>query len=280
MTISVTVISFRVRVPVLSLHTTVVAPRVSTAGNRRTMACRPAIRATPIARMIVTAAGRPSGMAPTARAMAAVTMSPGGSPRSVPSTKVKPASTRMTTVSSRLKAASLRVSGVWTPPDSPTSRWIRPSSVSAPVATTTPVAVPATTSVPENVMFARSASSAPASSATVSLSTGTDSPVSADSSTARSRRRSSRRSAGTLSPASRTTTSPGTSSVESTVVRDPSRTTVAWVRVIAINADSAFSARSSWRNPTTTLTSTTAAMTPASTHSCMTSASPTATSST
>ena len=45
-------------------------------------ALRLAIRATPIASVTVTAAGSPSGIAPTASATAAVTISARGSPRS------------------------------------------------------------------------------------------------------------------------------------------------------------------------------------------------------
>ena len=63
-----TVISFLVTVPVLSEQITVTEPSVSTAGSRRTMACRcRAMRSTPIASVIVSTAGRPSG---TARARA------------------------------------------------------------------------------------------------------------------------------------------------------------------------------------------------------------------
>ena len=66
-----TVISLRVRVPVLSEQITVTEPSVSTAGSRRTMALRAAMRCTPMARVMVMMAGRPSGMAATARPTAA-----------------------------------------------------------------------------------------------------------------------------------------------------------------------------------------------------------------
>ncbi len=56
-----TVISARVRVPVLSVHTTVVDPSASTASSCLTRACRRAIRRTPIARDTDMVAGRPSG---------------------------------------------------------------------------------------------------------------------------------------------------------------------------------------------------------------------------
>ena len=53
----VTVISFFVNVPVLSVQITVAEPSVSTAGSLRISACRLAIRVTPNARVIVTTAG-------------------------------------------------------------------------------------------------------------------------------------------------------------------------------------------------------------------------------
>jgi len=93
-TISCTVIWFSVRVPVLSVQITVVEPRVSTAGSLRIMARFCAMRDTPMARVMVTAAGRPSGMAPTARATAAMKISTKVWPRRSPIIMVKPASPR------------------------------------------------------------------------------------------------------------------------------------------------------------------------------------------
>ncbi len=60
-TSAVTVISFRVSVPVLSLQMTVVEPSVSTADSRRTTAPRRAMRWTPTASAIVIATGQPLG---------------------------------------------------------------------------------------------------------------------------------------------------------------------------------------------------------------------------
>lgn len=57
-----------VRVPVLSEQMTEVQPRVSTEGRLRTMAFFLAMRRVPSARHVVITAGRPSGMAATARA--------------------------------------------------------------------------------------------------------------------------------------------------------------------------------------------------------------------
>ena len=61
---------FVVNVPVLSEHMTEVQPRVSTDGRLRTIAFFLAIRLVPSARHVVMTAGRPSGIAATARATA------------------------------------------------------------------------------------------------------------------------------------------------------------------------------------------------------------------
>src|SRR5215467_9021609 len=99
-------------------------------------------------------------------------------------------------------SSALTLSSIWL---------MRPSSVALPVPTTTPVARPETTSVPENAMFARSPTVALADTGSVDLSAGTDSPVSAASSVRRFFTSVRRRSAGTLSPDSSSTMSPGTS---------------------------------------------------------------------
>ena len=88
-------------------------------------------------------------------------------------------------------------------------------------------------------MFTRSPSGAISAICTpASLSTGTDSPVSADSSTCRLAADNRRQSAGTRSPASNSTTSPGTRSVAFMLVSTPSRQT------LAAGADRFFSASS------------------------------------
>ena len=63
----VSVMRFWVRVPVLSEQMTEALPRVSTAGRRRIMALRLTMRCTPRESTMVTMAGRPSGMAETAK---------------------------------------------------------------------------------------------------------------------------------------------------------------------------------------------------------------------
>lgn len=59
-----------VSVPVLSEQITEVQPRVSTEGNDLTMAFFLAIRRVPKAKQVVITAGKPSGMAATAKATA------------------------------------------------------------------------------------------------------------------------------------------------------------------------------------------------------------------
>jgi hypothetical protein len=61
----------RVSVPVLSEQMTVTEPSVSTALSLRVIALRRAMRCTPSASVIVRIAGSPSGMAATAKPMAA-----------------------------------------------------------------------------------------------------------------------------------------------------------------------------------------------------------------
>jgi hypothetical protein len=75
------------------------------------IAWRRDMRATPIASVTVTAAGSPSGMAPTASATAAVNTSANGCPRNIPTATPSAASPR---ISTPLNRASLRVSGVST----------------------------------------------------------------------------------------------------------------------------------------------------------------------
>ena len=64
------VLSAPQHIPVLSEQMTDVQPRVSTDGSERTMAFFLAIRRVPKARQVVMTAGRPSGMAATAKATA------------------------------------------------------------------------------------------------------------------------------------------------------------------------------------------------------------------
>ena len=118
------------------------------------------------------------------------------------------------------------------------------SRVAAPVATTTASASPCATNVPALTV------------APLSGRTGTLSPVSVDSSTARPSTRSRRRSAQMRSPAVRSTTSPRTSSAAATTCRAPSRRTVARNGSSSCSRCAARSARYSWANAKAALTTT------------------------
>ncbi len=73
-----TVIRFWVSVPVLSEQITVALPKVSTAGSFRITAFFFTIRCTPSESMIVTMAGKPSGIAATARLTDVINISNSG----------------------------------------------------------------------------------------------------------------------------------------------------------------------------------------------------------
>jgi len=131
----------------LSEQITVVLPSVSTAGILRMIARRVAMRATPIASMMVTAAGSPSGIAETASATDALNISSADSPRRMPIRKLTAASTRITASRNELNRAIRRVSGVLMSSAAAISPEIRPTSVESPTATTTPAPCPKVTSV-------------------------------------------------------------------------------------------------------------------------------------
>ena len=95
---------------------------------------------------------------------------------------------------------------------------IRPICVRAPVMTTSPVAWPEATSVPGKAMLLVR-NSGGGSTTSSCFSTAKDSPASGASSISRPHAFSRRRSAGTLSPASSVTISPGTCSTTATLRR-------------------------------------------------------------
>jgi len=107
-----------------------------------------AIRLTPIASVMVTAAGRPSGIAPTASATAAMNMLMEPSPRQMPTANVSPASPRIAINRTLLNDAIFLVSGVERSVACAIISEIRPVSVLSPVATMTASAWPYVTSVP------------------------------------------------------------------------------------------------------------------------------------
>ena len=184
-----------VSVPVLSVARTVTEPSVSTAGSRRTIALRAAIRRAPSARLSVTTAGRDSGTAATARLIAVTTISSIGSPRARPSTSTSPLSATTTAASTRPRSASRRWSGVACgrvsdqrrdPPERAGRHRCRVTSTTA---------LPLTTTVPAATSLAR-----PPRHAARACRRGPTRPVSADSSTSSADASSTSASAGTTSP--------------------------------------------------------------------------------
>ena len=120
---------------------------------------------------------------------------------------------------------------------------MRPTSVAIPVAVTTNSPVPRVMLVFMYTMSVRSPSGVPApATASVDLVTGRLSPVSADSATSSLAAFSSRPSAGTISPASITTTSPGTSLSAGIPASWPSRLTLALMITIFCRAATAAAA--------------------------------------
>ena len=126
-----TVISFLVRVPVLSVQMTVVEPSVSTAGSRRTSARIRAMRCMPIASVIVATAGRPSGTAAMASEMPISSMSRKAWPRRKPATTITAQRASTTTTRAWPSWASFRSRGVSRVPASSIRAPILPISVRA-----------------------------------------------------------------------------------------------------------------------------------------------------
>ena len=137
MAISRAVILFRVRVPVLSEQIAEVDPSVSTAGRRFTIAFLRAISRVPIDSSAVTTAGRPVGMAATARATPVMKRVSKDSPRISPSrmtnTSAMPAMTAMILE----RSSSCFCSGVLSVVVLASRSAMCPISVSMPVAVTT-----------------------------------------------------------------------------------------------------------------------------------------------
>ena len=128
------------------------------------------------------------------------------------------------------------------------SDWpILPISLRVPVAITSAIAVPRTTSEPENTHGQIVAAGPPAfgrpAPARAILRTGTDSPVSSDSSVCRSLASTSTASAGTRSPSASTRRSPRTTSRPAMRLRSPSRMTSARGLVRSRSASSTRSVR-------------------------------------
>ena len=194
--------------------------------SRLTSTLRRLIRRDPAARLVDTTAGSSWGVMPTAMASENSSASMIGLCNTTLMMNIAVVSEPATYTSSM---ENLR-SPTW---NSVSSWWvlspaaILPNSVRAPVDTTTPRPLPACTTVPISAHPDSSASAVPAGVGSLYLSTGSDSPVSTDSSHSRPLTSSSRTSAGTTSPSRNSITSPGTNSVTSTLAGCPSRITTA-----------------------------------------------------
>ena len=239
-----TVMRFSVSVPVLSEQMTLALPSVSTAGIRRTMLFFAAIRRTPTASTIVTTAGRPSGIAATARLIDSRNMSSGGVCSKRPMRKISAQMASAPAPSQRPVCARRFCSGVFGGSCDAIIPAMRPTSVRMPVAVTTPSPFPAVISEGENTMFFRSPSGVFSGSTTpASFAAGRLSPVSALSPALNPFDSISRRSAGAISPARSRTRSPGTSCAASTVSSRPLRMTRALGLLSFFRASMACSAR-------------------------------------
>ena len=232
-TTSCTVISFFVSVPVLSEQITVIDPNVSTAGMALIIAFSSAISLTPIERIIVKTAGRPSGIIATINAM----LAENSKLQSIPYLKLVKNKRKTINAKIPLKICLFNwciflTNGVvcaWID----CSAWlIFPISVASPVSTTTPKAEPVCTSVPEKAIFSWSPAKAFCGITATVFSTASDSPVKIDSSTVKSWTSIKRKSAGITSPAFRITTSPLTRFSESSFNGWPSFRTVASCPII------------------------------------------------
>jgi hypothetical protein len=165
----------------------------------------------------------------------------------------------------RAKRSMRRSSGGGSRCTAPTWAAMEPTSVCAPVATTRPRPRPDATMLPAKPMLRRSARGVSAgSSGPSSFSTGTDSPVSTDSSMRRPRASTNSASAPTRIPDSSTNRSPGTNCSPSISRLLPPRRTRARVRTRPERACTSRSARYSFTNPMVAFSSSTAAMNPAS----------------
>src|SRR6185437_10467833 len=252
--IVVAVIAFSVNVPVLSLLMTVVPPSVSTSDSDLTTALDSTRRRAPEDSMACTNVGRPVGMEAIAVEMHSSTKVVVSWPRTRPKMAITATARKAIVPNTLVMPSSSRCSGERVRLVAVTRPAILPISVAAPVAVTTTAAEPRVTWVFWNTRLVRSPSAiSPSGSATRSLAIGALSPVSAASCTSSVAEERILPSAGTTSPASSSTTSPGTSLVDSTSSTRPERRTRAWGTWSWASASTLARAFSSWSVPMTTL---------------------------
>ena len=177
----------------------------------------------PRANAMVATIGKPSGIAATDNAIATSIASTVSRPTRIPPTAIN-APIMITAHARRSPSKFSRFSsGVCCASASLTCSKILPNSVRIPVATTTPRPVPRVMAVPLYTMLSRSSTTVSLASRSVCLCTGNDSPVRVDSLALSFWAWTRRRSAGTRSPASKKTISPGTSSSEAACFTLPPR---------------------------------------------------------
>ena len=177
-----TVSSFIVNVPVLSVAIIVQEPSDSTAGILRTMTWAPAILRIPIARATEIATGSPSGIALTANATDIMKRSRRPMPRRCPM-PIRRTMATPTAMAIMCAKRSIRITRGGCDIDRfPISLAILPISVAGPVAVTTPHPRPRATIEPANIAVCRRSADSPATDTGNVFLTGTDSPVSKDSS--------------------------------------------------------------------------------------------------
>ncbi len=228
--------------PVLSVQITVAEPRVSPACSLRKSARRLTIERIPRARVTVTTAGSPSGTMATASATPVKNILSSSFPKINPEAATKEEIIRAIAPSCFPSMPSLFCKGVFSRLIVSVSRAIRPNSVSIPVATTTHLALPFVIVVPIHAIELRSESGLFFETASADLLTDKDSPVRTDSSALRLSCSAILKSAGTLSPVSKSTMSPGTKFFASIVLDAPFLTTLQTGSIILWSASMAFSA--------------------------------------
>src|SRR5262245_17305957 len=251
---SETIISFIVKVPVLSVLMALVAPSVSTSVRFLTTAFASASCLAPSDSSPETNAGMPVGIAEIAMAVPSSSRSVASRPRASPTATMKATAPHAMSPSTLVSCPSSCWSGdrVRLTVVSIVAIW--PIWVPIPVAVTTTEAVPRVTAVFWNTMLDRSpiATSLPPSAAGP-FGTGALSPVSAGSCVSRVAAWTMRPSAGTMSPASSWTMSPATTPVAGTSASVPSRTTLACGTCRLESASMLARAVSSCRVPSTRL---------------------------
>ena len=234
-----------VSVPVLSVHSTSIAPRFWMDGRRLTIASFFAMFLAPWDRLAVTMTGSISGARPTATAsekrIAATTS------LFVTEFIRKIANTRtITNLTMRLLYSRMPRSNAVSGADIASLRASSPNCVSSPVRTTMASAEPETTLLPKKTAFSIFCTGEPGGDGAGDFSTGNDSPVSDAWFTKKSLQVIILQSAGTKSPADKRTMSPGTRNLRGTSRAAPSRTTVAVFRIILRSFSASSRAVYSW----------------------------------